>query len=43
MSSIYSAGLPLIIVRPFNYTGRGQSVNFVVPKIVRNVAIASQS
>lgn len=31
---IYSARLPLITVRPFNYTGRGQADNFLIPKII---------
>lgn len=34
VASLYRARLPLIVVRPFNYTGRGQSTQFIVPKIV---------
>jgi len=28
-------GIPVVIARPFNHIGRGQSLNFVVPKIIR--------
>lgn len=36
VASTYLGSLPLIIARPFNYTGRGQSRQFIIPKIVEH-------
>lgn len=36
MAKTYADRLNLVIIRPFNYTGRGQDVNFVIPKIAKH-------
>lgn len=38
MARTYADRLPLVMTRPFNYTGPGQAVNFVIPKLVDHFA-----
>jgi nucleoside-diphosphate-sugar epimerase len=38
IAALYSGRFPIIITRPFNYTGPGQTTNFLVPRIVLHYA-----
>ncbi|MES2159346.1 MAG: GDP-mannose 4,6-dehydratase [Pseudomonadota bacterium] len=37
VTRLYRERLPIIVARPFNYTGVGQSNDFVIPKIIDHV------
>lgn len=37
LARTYAERLPIIITRPFNYTGPGQAIHFLVPKIVQHI------
>ncbi|MCC8391803.1 GDP-mannose 4,6-dehydratase [Paraburkholderia sp. MMS20-SJTR3] len=38
MARTYAERLNIVITRPFNYTGAGQNVNFVIPKLAKHFA-----
>ena len=37
VGQIYRDRLPIIIARPFNYTGVGQNLNFLIPKVIDHI------
>lgn len=43
MLNRYREQLPLVTVRPFNYTGAGQDERFVIPKLVNHFALRKAS
>ena len=38
LARTYADRLPLVLTRPFNYTGPGQAPQFLIPKLVSNFA-----
>lgn len=43
MAKTFFNQLPIIIARPFNYTGPGQHDNFLIPKLIRHFAQKASS
>ena len=43
IAQIYSTEFPIIITRPFNYSGSGQPTSFLVPKIVEHYVRRARS
>jgi GDP-6-deoxy-D-talose 4-dehydrogenase len=39
LARTYMERLPIIIARPFNYTGPGQDESFIIPKLVKHFAL----
>jgi nucleoside-diphosphate-sugar epimerase len=42
LAKLYADRLPIIVTRPFNYTGLGQSSKYIVPKIVEHVRLRAE-
>jgi GDP-6-deoxy-D-talose 4-dehydrogenase len=38
LAQLYAAQLPIVIARPFNYTGPGQNGSFLIPKLIHAFA-----
>jgi nucleoside-diphosphate-sugar epimerase len=43
MARTYNDRLDIVVTRPFNYTGPGQDVNFVIPKLAKHFAERAKS
>ena len=43
LANHYTSKMPIVITRPFNYTGVGQSTSFIIPKLVRAFALKEKN